>query len=115
MRRCETALSFSRNKRKHEGNVETNKEEPLYLNTAQAAHHLKMSPKALGKLRVVGGGPVFRKHGGHVLYKRSDLDDWSDSKRRDVTKPSYTRTDPEEPLPPRPISPPLKPCQQLSM
>jgi hypothetical protein len=105
----------SQTKIRCEGKLETNKEDPVYLTTAEAAHHLKMSPRRLEKLRVIGGGPIFRKHGGHVVYKRSDLDNWSDSRQRDVTKPPQIQADPEEPFPPRPTSPPLKPCPQVSM
>src|SRR5207302_1419081 len=37
-----------------------------FLNTAQAAHYLGLSRKTLEKLRVVGGGPRFRRHRAHV-------------------------------------------------
>lgn len=91
--------------------MEKGGEDSPYLNTAQAAHHLKMSPKALERLRVLGGGPIYRKHGGHVVYKKQDLDDWSDSRQRN-------RTDPPQ-LPPNPADtrnspplPPQKPCPE---
>ena len=48
-----------------------------FLNTAQAAHYVSLSPKTLEKMRVVGGGPPFRKHGRYVRYHIQDLDDWS--------------------------------------
>ena len=48
-----------------------------FLNTAQAAHYVSLSPKTLEKMRVVGGGPKFRKHGRNVCYHIQDLDDWS--------------------------------------
>jgi hypothetical protein len=49
-----------------------------FLNTAQGAHYLGLSRKTLEKLRVVGGGPRFRRHRAHVVYHIKDLDIWSE-------------------------------------
>ncbi len=65
-----------------------------YLNTAQAAHYIGLAPKTLEKMRVVGGGPVFRKHGRYVLYHIQDLDTWSSSRAHSST------SDNPPPLPP---------------
>jgi hypothetical protein len=93
-------------------------DESAYLNTLQAAHHLKMSPKALERLRVLGGGPVFRKHGGHVVYKRTELDEWSDSRRRNTTQEPHPSSDidpPPDTSPPKPRSLcHLTPCAETS-
>ena len=41
------------------------------LDNKEAARFLKLSPRTLEKMRVVGGGPRFRKHGRRVLYAAS--------------------------------------------
>lgn len=51
--------------------------------TRSASAHLKQrhgisrSPATLAKLRVVGGGPEFRRVGAHVAYEESALDAWA--------------------------------------
>jgi len=56
-----------------------------FLNTAQAAHYVGLSARTLEKMRVVGGGPRFRKHGRYVRYHIDDLDDWSAARARRST------------------------------
>ena len=56
-----------------------------YLNTLQAANYVRLSHKTLEKMRVVGGGPVFRKHGRYVRYHIADLDRWSMAHAREST------------------------------
>jgi len=34
-----------------------------FLTTAQAAHYVGLSRRTLEKMRTVGGGPKYRKHG----------------------------------------------------
>jgi excisionase family DNA binding protein len=48
-----------------------------FLTTDQAADYLRLSRRTLERMRVVGGGPVYRKHGRHVLYHVDDLEAWS--------------------------------------
>ena len=48
-----------------------------FLNTAQAAHYVGLSGRALEKMRRQGRGPRFRKHGRYVRYHIDDLDVWS--------------------------------------
>jgi predicted DNA-binding transcriptional regulator AlpA len=48
-----------------------------YLTNTEAAAFLTLSPKTLNKLRVIGGGPRFRKLGRRVAYKLSDLEEWA--------------------------------------
>ncbi len=48
-----------------------------YLDTRPAAEYLSLSPRTLEKHRVTGTGPHFRKHGGKVVYRIQDLDEWS--------------------------------------
>lgn len=53
---------------------------PRFLNTAEAGAYLKLSPRWLEKLRVIGGGPRFRKLGRRVVYTVNDLEDWADAR-----------------------------------
>ena len=48
-----------------------------FLTTAQAAHYVGLSRRTLEKMRTVGGGPKYRKHGRYVRYHIHDLDEWS--------------------------------------
>jgi hypothetical protein len=44
------------------------------LSSAEVARFLNLSPRALETLRVVGGGPQFRKLGRRVMYRIEELD-----------------------------------------
>lgn len=48
-----------------------------YLNTRQSAHFLCLSVRNLEKMRSVGNGPRFRRHGRLVFYHIDDLEAWS--------------------------------------
>jgi hypothetical protein len=48
-----------------------------YLNTAQAAHYLRIGERKLQKLRVSGKGPRCRHHGRLIFYHPDDLELWS--------------------------------------
>lgn len=50
-----------------------------YFNVVQAANYLGLKRQTLDNFRWAGGGPKYRKHGGRVLYKRDELDAWSDA------------------------------------
>lgn len=56
-----------------------------FLNTAQAAFYVGLSRRTLEKMRLIGGGPRFRKHGRYVRYHIDDLDAWSLGERRDAS------------------------------
>ncbi|WP_235219017.1 helix-turn-helix transcriptional regulator [Sphingobium sp. C100] len=58
---------------------------PHYLDNAEAAAFLKLSPRTLEKQRVRGGGPAFRKFGRRVVYALSDLQSWADQRRYNST------------------------------
>ena len=45
---------------------------PFYSNV-EAAAFLHLSPRTLEKMRVIGGGPSFRKFGRRVFYTLPDL------------------------------------------
>lgn len=46
-----------------------------------AANLLGLSVSTLAKLRLTGNGPVFSKLGRRVLYRKCDLDDWTNAHR----------------------------------
>jgi len=48
-----------------------------YLNTSHAAHYLGLSQRTLERMRTLGIGPAYRKHGHHVRYLIDELDRWS--------------------------------------
>jgi hypothetical protein len=48
-----------------------------FLSTARAAHCVGLSRRTLEKMRTVGGGPIYRKHGRYVRYHIDDLGAWS--------------------------------------
>jgi hypothetical protein len=56
-----------------------------FLNTAQAAFYVGLSQRTLEKMRVVGGGPQYRKHGRYVRYHIDDLDAWSKGRSKTST------------------------------
>ena len=56
-------------------------EEVRYLDQDQASEYiagkgLRIAAKTLGKLRVTGGGPAYRKFGRRPIYDPIDLDVW---------------------------------------
>jgi hypothetical protein len=51
-----------------------------YLTNDEAAGFLRMSGRTLEKLRVIGGGPRFRKFGSRVVYALRDLERWADER-----------------------------------
>ncbi|KDC32839.1 DNA-binding helix-turn-helix protein [Bordetella bronchiseptica F4563] len=61
---------------------------PHYLTNSEAAAYLRLSPRTLEKLRVLGGGPRFRKFGRRVLYGLSDLEAWADDHSYGMTSDS---------------------------
>lgn len=48
-----------------------------YLNTAQAAHFLKISERSMQRMRARNIGPTPRRHARMVLYHIDDLQAWS--------------------------------------
>jgi hypothetical protein len=47
-----------------------------WLNTEQAAKYAGFKKTTFNKLRSVGGGPLYSKVGGRVLYAVQNLDAW---------------------------------------
>lgn len=62
------------------------------VSTKIAARHLGISPAYLEKLRVTGGGCIYRKIGSRVLYDMADLEAWADSYARRNTAEYRRRT-----------------------
>jgi predicted DNA-binding transcriptional regulator AlpA len=57
-----------------------------FLNSGQAAHYLGLSERTLEDMREKGEGPPFRKHGRrNVRYHITDLEAWSDARKRKDT------------------------------
>ena len=62
------------------------RDELAYLDQIQSSTFLreegvKLAPKTLQKLRVIGGGPPFRKVMGRVFYEREGLRAWAEAQR----------------------------------
>jgi excisionase family DNA binding protein len=59
---------------------------PEYMNTIEAARYLGVSKQFLEIARHRGGGPKFLKISSRMVrYKKSDLDEWMCSHRREST------------------------------
>lgn len=56
-----------------------------YLTPEEAAHHLRLSPRTLEKMRTLGGGPRFCKFGRRVLYARVELEAWAAERSYEMT------------------------------
>ena len=52
-----------------------------WLSSKEAAEYTGLGFSTLAKLRLRGGGCPYTKIGEKILYKRSDLDAWLESKR----------------------------------
>lgn len=56
-----------------------------FLDSDQAAEYLGLKRTTLEAWRCRGGGPRFAKLGRAVRYRKSDLDDWIESRLRENT------------------------------
>lgn len=63
-----------------------------FLSVLEAAAYLGLGRQTLDNFRWAGGGPLYRKHGGRVLYKREDLDKWSDERAYEHTGQATPKT-----------------------
>lgn len=58
-----------------------------YMSTPEDGAYLKVSPRWLEELRVIGGGPLFCKLGKRVVYRMEHLDAWaSEHERRNTAE-----------------------------
>ncbi len=48
-----------------------------FLTIAEAAELLKVNRRTLDNMRWKHTGPVFRRHGGRIVYCRKELLEWS--------------------------------------
>jgi hypothetical protein len=55
------------------------------LTVPEAAQYVRCHRNTLAKLRVYGGGPVYSKSFGRILYDTTDLDRWLDAGKRTST------------------------------
>jgi Helix-turn-helix domain len=56
--------------------MEDNQKSP-YLSVDEAGTYLRLKKRTLDKMRWMGTGPNFRKHGGRVFYHIDELKEWS--------------------------------------
>ena len=56
-----------------------------FITETEAADYLCQSIRTLQKWRVTGFGPYFYKPGRSVRYRRRDLREWAESRRRQHT------------------------------
>jgi len=80
-----------------------------FLTIDEAAQLLRMMPGTLNNLRSKEDGPPYRRHGGRIVYERTELLKWSE-KRRARTPPS----NPQNKMPPQPDSNPGDPGDHVS-
>jgi Helix-turn-helix domain len=57
----------------------------VFLTAAEAAAFLRVSAVTLGRWRIEGCGPHYRKFGRRVVYARCDLIAWTEAQRRQST------------------------------
>lgn len=50
------------------------------LNTLEAAAYVRLSKPTLDRLRITGEGPVYIQLGRAVRYRKTDLDEWLESR-----------------------------------
>ena len=56
-----------------------------FLTTDQAAEYVGLKRRTLEKMRTLGGGPPYRKHGRYVRYHIDELKAWSEGRARRST------------------------------
>ena len=54
---------------------------PDFLTIAEAAELLRVRRRTLDNMRWRGTGPIFRRHGGRIVYQRDELLAWSAERR----------------------------------
>jgi excisionase family DNA binding protein len=62
-----------------------------FLTTDQAADYVRLSRRTLEKMRVIGDGPLYRKHGRYVRYHIDDLNAWSKARVQQSTSDNGTQ------------------------
>ena len=59
--------------------------EKIYLTQREVAAHLRLSERTLERHRVAGTGPVFVKLGRRVVYRREDIERWTEARTHQST------------------------------
>jgi len=57
----------------------------VFLTTSEAGSFLRISPITLGRWRIEGYGPPYRKFGRRVVYARDDLLTWANQQTQSST------------------------------
>jgi hypothetical protein len=65
-------------------------EPEVWLDTGEAARHLRISSSSLTKWRCTGKGPRWAKLIGSVVYSLRDLDAWANAQKRRSTAETVT-------------------------
>lgn len=74
---------------------------PRLLRTSDASRYLGVSIRTLEKYRSYGGGPIYRKLGGTVVYRLVDLEDWAvNGTRKSTSDDTAGYVPPARPLTP---------------
>jgi excisionase family DNA binding protein len=58
-----------------------------FLTIAEAAELLRVHRRTLDNMRWKGTGPIFRRHGGRIVYHRDELLAWSAERKAKNTRP----------------------------
>jgi hypothetical protein len=70
---------------RHDSKINVVGAQSEFLTAAEAAAFLRLSTVTLGRWRIEGQGPLYRKFGRRVLYSHADLIEWADSQSRRST------------------------------
>lgn len=63
--------------------------EAFFLTQSEAAEFLRLSPRTLERKRLDGTGPRFVKAGRRVLYRRTDIEAWTEAHTYASTSETY--------------------------
>jgi hypothetical protein len=62
------------------------------LNVKEASEYTRLGVSTLNALRVRGGGPVYSKPCGRILYDTKDLDRWLEAHKQKSTSDQPTKS-----------------------
>ncbi len=72
-----------------------------YVGTREASRLIGLSARTLEKYRCYGGGPIYLKIGGRVVYRQADLEVWAQQTARISTHDAADATQLAERAPDR--------------
>lgn len=72
--------------------MSTSPQPPVYLTSAEAAAHLRVSPKTFANWRSGPDGPPAVNAVGHPRFRREDLDAWLAGRGRTPAKARRAKT-----------------------